>query len=170
MSALNLINTALPKSGLCACISSRITTVIHVVSPPRTHSTFVLPTPNHRAPPPPLVETPARAPSILGVSQRQAGTRGEESLSEVIGDSVLDNTPPHSRPMSPPAKRALSRHHIQSNVVVSDSSGIMYPPIALSLQSQIQPWIVFPPEHHTPKNFSSHAKNRLKSTLNAGKP
>ena len=41
--------------------------------------------------------------------------------------------------MSPPAKRALSRHHIQSNVVVSDSSGIMYPPIALSLQSQINP-------------------------------
>jgi Tfp pilus assembly protein PilW len=29
--ALNLINTALRESGLCACISSRITTVIHVV-------------------------------------------------------------------------------------------------------------------------------------------
>ena len=28
----------------------------------------------------------------------------------------------------------------------------------------------FPPEHHTTKNCSSHAKNRLKSTLNAGKP
>ena len=30
-SALNLINTALRESSLCACISSRITTVIHVV-------------------------------------------------------------------------------------------------------------------------------------------
>ena len=32
---LDLINTSLPKLGLCACISSRITTVIQVV---RNHS------------------------------------------------------------------------------------------------------------------------------------